>query len=207
MSIPFNESGSYVSSINLTAPYLIPDLWQNSLVLDYERGGIGLNDPSEDMDYQNWTLSYDGITSRMEIEAPNHPKSLIWSRINITQISLAFDQNMNPFIAFVQDGVAKYYWYDSDLAAVTTTELPAGSVTPRCCIDDKRPGRSGTSDIILCWVQDGKLWFGLERERYTIPRVLVDPFVHPITGAQQYLKKVGMNEGNRLQWTASTGVF
>ncbi len=119
-------------------------------------------------------------------------------------MSLAFDQNMRPFVAFVQAGVAKHWWYNSAIQDREITELPVGSISPRCCIDDKREYRHGTSDIVLCYVLDGALWHALERERYTIPRVVVDPFVNPLNGAAASLVKVGMNAIGRLQWTGSS---
>jgi len=200
MSIPLNAGGSGISSLLMADHFLPPDDLENSLLLDYENGGIGLNDPSEGLNFQKWILRYFPTTDDMSIQAANTPLTVLFNRSDITEISLAFDQNMNPFVAFVEAGAAKYWWFDPVPNQTVFANLPANSTTPRCCIDDKRDDRSGTSDIILCYVNDGKLYERMERERFTIARLLQDPFVDPTFGLPAVLVRVGMHKSNRLQW-------
>ena len=200
MSIPLNQSGSGISTTLVSGHFLPPDDLTNFLLMDYELGGFDLNDTSEGLDYQKWTLRYAPESEDMLINAPNHPSSVLFNRPDITEISLAFDQNMNPFVTFMQAGTAVYWWFDPVANDQVFTNLPANSRSPRCCIDDKRDERSGTSDIILCSVTNDILYERMERERYTVERTLQNPFVHPETGLTAVLVRVGMNDKNRLQW-------
>jgi len=206
MSVPINQGGSYMSSALMEAEYYIPDNQEGGLTESREKGGIGLSDPSAGLWYQNWVATYNGATSNVEIEAPNSPISTLFNQPNLTELSLAFDQNMKPFIAFVESNIAKFWWYDTDIENTTISTLPAGSLTPRCCLDDKRLHRDGTSDIILCYIHNGALKKRIQRERYTIEYTVVDPFIHPVTLQAAFLKKVGMNKISRLQWTGQLAV-
>jgi len=200
MSVPVNQSGAYVSSLLISDFFLPPDDLQNYKLLDYELGGIGLNDTTQGLQYQTWTLRYFPATDEFALEAPNTPLTVVHTAPDVTEISLAFDQNMNPFITYVEDGVAKYWWYDTALGDTTVSSLPANSLTPRCCIDDKREERFGTSDIILCYVNGGALKMRWERNRYTDEYIVQDPLLHPVYELPAVLVRVGMNKKNRLQW-------
>ena len=196
MSIP----GNRLSSQLLAAHFLEPDNRENFLLLDYEAGGIGLNDPTEGLFYQTWTLRYFPATGDMTVEAPNTLQTILFNRPDITEISLAWDQNMNPFVAFMQAGQAVYWWFDTMDSSTKFTNLPGTAITPKCCLDDKRHLQTGTSDIILCYVDGTKLEMQMQRDRYTITYTLQNPFVHPDSGLPAVLKRVGMNKVNRLQW-------
>lgn len=196
MAIP----GESLSSLLLTDHFLVPDNLETYPLVVYELGGIGLNDPSEGLRYQTWTLRYFPTAGDMVIEAPNTAPTILFNRSNITEIDLAFDQNMNPFVAFVESGQAKFWWFDTNVSATVFTSLPASSLTPRCCLDDKRETQTSSSDIILCYVLNGKLYYRQQRDRYTVQRLLQDPFLHPQFLLPAVLVRVGMNQINRLQW-------
>ena len=196
MAIP-NDS---LSSLLLTAHFLEPDDRENFLLMDLELGGVALNDSSKGLRFQTWTLRYFPSTGNMVINAPNSLPTTLFTRSNITEISLAFDQNMNAFVAFVESGDAKFWWFDTAIPGTTFTNLPAGSITPRCCLDDKRETQTGSSDTILAYVLNAKLYFRQQRDRFTVQYLLQDPFVDPAFGLPAVLKRVGMNKVNRLQW-------
>ena len=200
MSIPLNDSGSPLSSLLVAGFFFPPDDQENYLLLDYEQGPIGLNDPTEGVRYQPWTLRYFPATDEFVVEAPNTPQTVVHTAPDVTELSLAFDQNGNPFIAYVEDGDAKFWWYDTEIDQTVVSNLPANTLTPRCCIDDKRQNRFGSSDIILSYVNGGALKYRQERDRYTIEYTVEDPFLHPTFGLPAVLKRVGMNEHERLQW-------
>lgn len=204
--ITVNEFDSYVSVILVSGAYLSPDDREDSALVSYERAGIGLNDSSEGINYQDWTLTYNWQTGNVEIEAANHPISTLFTRSGITEICLSFDHNMNPFVAFVENGVAKFWWWDTEVNNVVFSDLPVGSVTPRSCMDDKGDYMNAVSDILLCYVHEGALKMRIQRNRYIDEEIIQDPFVLPGTDQPAYLKKVGMNEHNRIQWTGSVVV-
>ena len=200
--IEANQSGSYLSSLLMADHYLSPDDLDTYPLMDFESGPIALNDPTEGLFYQTWTLRYFPATDEFVIEAPNTPATVVHTAPDVSELSLAFDQNGNPFIAYVEDGDAKFFWFDPTIPGDTVTNLPANSLTPRCCTDDKREASAAAnrSDIILCYVNGGDLLFRQERDRYTVEYTLQSPFLHPVFELPAVLKKVGMNKQNRLQW-------
>jgi hypothetical protein len=200
MAIPENSLGSHISSILVSRQFLPPDDEENFALFDKDRGGIALNDPSEGNDIIDWTLRYFPATGDFVIESETTSPTILLTVADVTEISFTFDQNMNPFIAFVENGQAKFWWYDSEIPGTTTTNLPAGSLTPRCTLDDKRQTQTGQSDIILCYVLNGDLKKRIQRERYTVEDTLVSPFLHPVYELPAVLKRVGMHKGVRLQW-------
>lgn len=197
--------GERLSSLLVAGPWLVPDNLETSPLEVYERGSIGLNDPSAGLRYQDWRLRLVG--SDVLISADNWPDTLLFSRAGITELDLAFDQNMNPFVAFVEAGQAKFWWFDTDVSQTVFSNLPANSLTPRCCLDDKRETQTSFSDIILCYALNGNLYYRQQRNRFTIQKLLQSPFVNPQTGGPGTLIKVGMNEHNRLQWLCNDRTY
>lgn len=165
---------------------------------DWERGGIALNDTSQGLDFQLWhyTLEIDKVTGNgsVYVEAPTVAKTLMFDGLNIAEIAGAFDQNMNPFVAYQQGGSAKIWWYDPTLSSMTHTTLTAGSIDLRCTLDDKRAFNVSDSDIVLSYVRGGALYFRLQRERYAIEHLLFND------GSVERLVSLAMNSQWRLQW-------
>lgn len=187
-----------LSSINVFGYYLSPDDRDPSLTEDFEWGGIGLNDPSQGLYVQIWKLRLDIDDTdfgTVLISAPNYPEAVLFSGQGITEISLTFDQNMNPFVAFMQAGEAKFRWFDTVVSGIVTTTLPTGSHSPKTCLDDKRSLETvaGTSDIILGYMRAGSLYYRQQRDRYTIEYLLK-------SGLVGSLLLIGMTRANRLQF-------
>jgi len=199
--IPENNSGDKISTVLVAGFYLEPDGEKTYPLLVKERGGIALNDPSQGINIINWTLRYFPASGDMVIESETTPPTTLFTLPDITEIDLTFDGNMNPFVAYVRDGDAWFWWYDTDIPGTTHTMLPANSLTPRCTLDDKREDLEGEADIILCYVLNGSLRKRIQRQRFTTEEILIDPFIHPVFELPAVLVKVGMNEFNRLQWT------
>src|SRR5690606_35250660 len=69
---------------------------------DWELGGVALNDPSQGLSVKVWhafaTHDHDTDVVTVWVEAPGVPATELFSGIGITEIALAFDQNMNPFV-------------------------------------------------------------------------------------------------------------
>lgn len=200
MAVP-NER---LSTVVHEAAFLSPDDLVSTLFVDYELGGVGLNDASEGQRYQIWTCQYDSNTSQFSVSAPNTASTVIHTAAGVTDISFTFDNNMQPFIAYTQAGIAKYYWWDTNTASFVVTTLPTGSVTPRCCLDDKRETQTTANDIILSYVVNGALKMRQQRDRYSVDYLLIDPLVDEF-GNPATLKRIGMNTENRLQWLCQVG--
>ena len=172
-------------------------------LVDWERAGVYLNDPSQGLLAKLWTVRGVPNDETGEVEVwlsapggvtPDESTRMLFSAVGITEVALSFDQNMNPFVAYVQSGSARMYWYDSVLGEQTHTDLPAGARTPRCTIDDKRSFNVANADNVLAYVKGGNLVVAYQRERYSVEHVLAS------VGPAAELLSVAMNSANRLQF-------
>lgn len=164
-------------------------------LVDYMDGGVAIQDPSRGLDFQVWAAAVKSnfVEDWIELSAPNTPAFTVYTGIGITEVSLSFDQNMQPAIAFVEAGTAKLTWYDTTVAEMVVTEIPGNVSNPRVALDDIRPSQSAVSDIILAYLKDGALYYRQQRDRYTIERTL-DP------GPWSALIRTGMGSNYRFQF-------
>lgn len=160
-----------------------------SPLVDYETGGVALQDPSEGLMVQTWTCRTDG--SDITIEADNSPAQVVYNGTNITEVSLAFDSNMNYFVAFVEGAQAKFKWYDSTISDFTVTSLGTTDINPRCTMDDKRAFNNSGRSIILCYLRNGNLYARYQNDRYS------NEFDLRSTGWSELIK-IGMGTNLRL---------
>lgn len=182
--------GNALSSTAVNDSLLTP---RATALHDYEYGGIALQQPSHGLDYQLWQVVYE--SNEVRVFAPSVAKTALFTRAGITELSLAFDQNMRPVVVYVADGITYIYWYDPTIAQQTTTEL--GVLTnPRISLDDHREGQLFNSDVILGYLNDGYLCIRLQRDRYTIEYQLTS-----LMNAQ--LNQVGMGRNNRFNFIYS----
>lgn len=186
-----------LSTVPVFGYYLPPDDRDPNPILDWEMGGIALNDASQGMEVQVWfaRLVVDGVKeiSTVYVGAETVPEVAFMTGSGITEIALAFDQNMNPFISFVDNGQAKFYWFDPTIPGYTTTLLPVGSRSPKCCLDDKRYLETSRSDILLFYMNGTTLFYREQRDRY-----LVEYTLKTGLGGQDVLI-CGMNRALRVQ--------
>lgn len=186
------------------SPFLPPRNVPATLKESLEMGGVALNDPSQGLMVQVWRAW--AIDTDVYIESATHPASLLFSVANlITEVSLTFDQNMFPFVAFMENGRAKFRWYDTLIGAYTITTMDNGVRTPRCSIDDKRQFAVSASDIILGYIYDGNLCYRQQRDRYNIERVLYPDINAAVIDPR--LDNVGMGTGLRFLFDVSGSFF
>jgi len=157
-------------------------------------GGIALSDTSEPFGYE-WR----GYVQNKAIRVARKntaPITLLSVTGEVTEVSLAFDQNMRPTIAYVEDDISKLYWYDTSQASMAITEY-ADTRNPRVALDDKRKFSIANSDIIFAYVKNGSLLcYRLQRERYSIEYTLdVNREEHV---GDLILNDIGMGTGNRF---------
>lgn len=169
-----------------------------SKTVDYEDGGIALNDPSGGLLVQRWRarLFRSGETdSAVWLDAPQ-VSEFEWLTVpNMTEISFSFDANMRPVVAYVANGRAYLNWFDSVPNAYVTTALAVDVITPRVSLDDKRDIASNgyqLSDVILGYVRGGNLYYRQQRDRYLIERLLK-------TGVKPLIR-IGFTRGLRFQF-------
>ena len=159
---------------------------------DVARGGVALHDSSQGMRVQLWTLELVG--DDVVLSAPSVPRQVLFSARHITEVALAFDQAMHPFVAYIQAGVAKYWWTDPTIAQAVHVTLGADCFHVRCTLDDTRTGRADTSDIVLCYQRGDQLCVRYQRERFQTGHALMKP------GERAELVSVGFSTRNRLQF-------
>jgi hypothetical protein len=179
-----------LSTVPMPAAFIGARALPITKTVDYEDGGIALNDPSRGSNYQRWRGRL--IKDDVILDAPEVEEFVLLNGENITEISFTFDQNMRPALAFVQNGVAKLRWFDTVAGAQVITEY-ADAITPRVVLDDKRITQTSNSDIILGYVKAGKLYTRRQRDRFTIEYLMDD-------GPHIGLVKIGLNARLRLQF-------
>jgi hypothetical protein len=185
-----------LSAVAVPSAYLTPDdLNVPSPFVDYELGGTDLNDASNGLRIQTWTLTYNSTTGDFTLDSPSTSPVVVYNASGVTWVSLTFDQNMNPIIAYLQSGSAKMWWYDTVPEDYAVLSLPAGTGRPCVCFDDKRQTQiiGGAADVILAYVRAGTLYFRAQRDRFTVEYTLR-------VGVTGDLRRVGLNVGNRLQF-------
>jgi hypothetical protein len=112
---------------------------------------------------------------------------------SVTDVSLAFDSNMQPVIAYLEDGVCKLRWFRLLINGFQTDAF-AGCITPKCSTDDKRETQEGASDVIFSYVRAGNLYWRTQRDNYEIERLVGT--CPPGWG----LARTGMTSGFRFRW-------
>lgn len=175
----------------LPAPFLWKMRDRDDLLTDYEQGGTALNQAGGSLVAQTWTFGY--TAPDVWVQDAEGNKTVLFSKPGITELAGAFDQNMNQFVAYVDATGAHFWWYDTTQSSQVFTDLPSGSTTPRCCMDEHRAVYAADSDIILAYKRSGNLCYRRQRDRYATEYVLESPFPHELI-------RVGMNTILRLQF-------
>jgi hypothetical protein len=109
----------------------------------------------------------------------------------VLTISLAFDANMAPVIAWTTPTDANLYYYDT-LTSTYITRVFSGITSCRVCVDDPLKFYTSQSDVIFGYTINGNLCYRQQRDRYNIEYI-----IQPITGS---LTKLAPSSVNRLQF-------
>lgn len=164
--IPIKSSEPFIGKL------LPPDNIPKRPTIDYELGGIGLQDPSQGLMVQTWRCWFDREKSAVMVESPNTPPTKIFEESDIAWLSFAFDQNMRWSAVYtLADGQSYLRWYDSLAGDYAITPLQAGVISPFLSLDDKRQYQTGNSDIVLAYIQNQSVMIRVQRERYQTPHV------------------------------------
>ena len=188
MSLPLPEPLLITNTV--TTPFLYPRSKNYPLTESWDNGGVALNDPSQDLTKYVWQAWTDGTTITVKRDDLDTYHVVLMDS-NITEIDLTFDQNMRPCIAYVANGISKLYWYDAQQAMQVIDEYPAIR-NPHVSLDDKRRFNVSQSDIIFAYQKGNTLCYRVQRERFTIERVLAT------NTAKRLLWRIGMGRNNRF---------
>lgn len=194
--------GNVSSSTPQAGDFLDPDDRPRGLLEDYELGPIAVSDSSQGIRAQVWRLNYIGDDLDpnygdfiLEPETVGSPVTL-FNVANVKTVGFAFDQNGRPAVCWEleDDAGSFWYWYDTDIPGFTTTQLPAGSIWPRMCLDDHRETQDFSSDVILGYIRSSVLYYRQQRDRYTIERTWA-------TGVTPPLNTIGMTDRLRVKYS------
>ena len=187
---------SVLSTDPVPAQFAYPRNVPRALLVDYEYGGVAINDASQGLRFQVWKGEY--IEGNIVLSAQTVAPFNALAIANVATFGFTFDQNMAPFFCYeLEDGSCAFRWFDSTVPGFVTTALPNGSRSPRCCLDDNRALQIPVSDIILAYCRDTSLYFRAQRERYETEHELTDTI-----GASRLLQ-MGMNKQLRMQFQMS----
>lgn len=180
-----------ISSEAVASSFLTPDRNPTNLLIDYELGGVDIRDTSQGLNKYLWQCNYeDGW-----VVLDNTVKKINWLQVpNISELSLSFDFNMNPLIAYVAGDRTYLNWFDSSAQGFVTTPYGSEVTSPQISLDDNRTDFSQSSDVIFAYVKDYKVWYRQQRDRYEI-----EYFVGEVPDGLT-LVQVGMNKKYRFQF-------
>jgi len=177
---------------------LEPENIQELPLVSHERGPIAIEDTSQGLLNQNWTLTYNAGTGDMTAtpETTGSPV-IVLTVLGLTFFSFTFDQNARIVIAYSTLVSSYLYWFDTALGMTTTKDLGSIVITPFISLDDKRETQSALNDMLLWYLKpDGltyELFMLLQRERFLTEYSMITGVVNP------KLQKVGMTDELRIQ--------
>lgn len=152
-------------------------------------GGIAVNDPSAGRQYQFWETFYD--SGDIKMKPVTGSVEFTYTAPNATIVSGAFDQNMDPVVAWVDTGNVATIYYFGPSGYTTLSVNDVSSM--RLVVDDSRDFYSAGSDILFCYVKNDVLCYRLQRDNYAIE--------YQIGAAYgKTLKRVGLTDKNRVQF-------
>lgn len=190
MAMPLNTMATGIELGEFLAP---KNRVRTSLLVDWEKGGIALNDPTEGLDVRIWEARLDENNIQVRPEGTEDAWTTVTSATGITELSIAFDQNMRPCVAYLAEGVVKLYWYDAVTASYITSTFP-GAISPVVTLDDKRDMQIGLNDILFFYIVDRRVKHRLQRDRYT-----VEYDVGEMPAISTRIKRWGFTTAHRIQ--------
>lgn len=163
----------------------------------YCMGPVAVQDPSQGFLVKVWTVWVDGFS--VYISASGVTPVLMFTRASkIHNVSLAFDTNANPCIAFQESGLSYLYWYDPVPNTYVFFHIPSAA-SPYITRDDPRIFNQANADVILGYVSGSALKFRQLRDRYTIEYIPTVGVGGPSVAAD-ILYYIGINSALRLEW-------
>jgi hypothetical protein len=162
---------------------------------DMEIGGIGIEDASQGLQGYIWTAVANPASGDVTLQR-NGLEPVTWHNIGAgsSDLALAFNQNMQPVIAWRSyEGEIFLRYFSVESNTYTTVSIGLGSF-PRLTLDDKRPNMNTTSDVIFAYMIGSSLRYRQQRDAFLIERILVAD-VSPAT----VFRRMGMG-GLQLQF-------
>jgi hypothetical protein len=166
--------------------------------IDYMMGGVAIGDPSSGLQFQKWRARIEGnhVLLGSEKTGPLYRDeySVLEMRA-INEVTLAFDNNMNPAICVkkIDEPVIFLQYYDTLTNQYQIMQINE-VIEPFLRLDDNRAGAYGRNDIILMYNRNNYIMYRLQRDRYTIEYPFFE--LHP----WQKIYQAGMTVKLRFQF-------
>lgn len=190
--LPDNVASS-LPLVHVASLYLDPDSQVVKPSIDFEKGGADLLDVTQGLLAKDWRCWVEQNRFVM-LQSEDGEPLLLFEESGVTEVGLAFDQNMRWSVAYLRHGVLTLRWYDAAVSAHVVSSFGPG-ICPRLALDDKRDGTLSTSDVIFAYIKGNDLCYRQQRDRYLIEHVL-KAGLYPGTR----LRSIGMNKNLRLQF-------
>lgn len=154
-------------------------------------GGVGVGDTSEGILGYTWQAWTDGAAVYLQRIDQGRPQTILTDK-GITDVSVAFDRQMNLVIAY-QAGVESKLWVGRNGSATGSVVLAIkGGKTPKVALDDNRYATAGTSDVVFAYINNSKLYCRYQREKYQVEHQLMR------LDETTTLYQMGMGKDNRF---------
>lgn len=189
------DVAKFVSSEPAPGTLPIPEVLtrlDHGLLVDYEMGGVAIQDPSQGMSVRVWKLWLDGTDVVLAPDDTPSARTVLFSGSGITELTLAFDSNMTPVVAYMQDGTMKLRWLDLTIPAYVTTTIAGAS--PYLSFDDRRQRMIARADVMLFYLRDGIVRLRLLRDRF-----LTEYDWTPEPVGTKRIVAAGLDSGYRMQ--------
>lgn len=163
---------------------------------DFERGGVGVGDTSQGLFGYDWTAYYDSSLDQVFLyreDLGNATRVALVSNSSISRVALAFDQNMRPVLAWLDDDGCSLWYYRAGSSSFEATMIPDAQF-PCLTLDERRPAAVENSDVLLTYTKGNDLFCRVQREGYAIEHNLYTAVPNPEVLA------FGMTKEMRLQW-------
>lgn len=151
MAIPQGSLSSVLQESSIASP---EDIRIQARV-SYESGPIDIEDTAEGLLYQTWILTWDYLTDDFTAVGMTSggPGTIVLNVADVLTMNFTFDQAGRITIAYTTSTSSYLYWYDTDIASTTTTDLTALALGPVIQLDDKRNTQNTVNDMLLWYTK------------------------------------------------------
>lgn len=174
----------------LTADFITPYQRPYQALVDAHLGGVAIGNPSQGRDVRVWVGRYEAGEIRIYSETDN-VLGFALPVVGVTELSIAFDNNMNPVIAYRTNAGGHLYYYDTITAAYATLTV-ADISRARVRTDDVSDFYNASSDVLWVYVRGGVVYWRQQRDRYATERTVG-------TAGSKLLTQAGMTHARRFQ--------